>query len=72
LTTAKTTGRFVLITGDNDINRVQTSASYESGFKQYGFAHVEYVQVPGMGHAIPPGQYLDRALDFLDGGRISR
>jgi poly(3-hydroxybutyrate) depolymerase len=72
LTKAKTTGRFVLIIGDNDINRVQTSASYQSGFKQYGFAYVEYVQVPGMGHAIPSGQYLDRALDFLDAGRISR
>jgi len=66
LTPAKTNGRFVLITGSNDINRLQTAAMYEQGFKEHGFARVQYMEVPGMGHAIPSGEYLDRALNFLD------
>jgi len=67
LTPAKTNGRFVLVTGDNDVNRAQTEATYEHGFKEYGFTHVQYLQVSGMGHAIPPAEYLHRALIFLDG-----
>jgi hypothetical protein len=66
LTTAKGTGRFVLVTGDNDVNRPNTAAVYEHGFKQYGFLNVRYLQVPGMRHAIPSGDYLGRALDFLE------
>ena len=63
---AKTKGCFVLVTGSSDVNRPQTAAIYEQGFKQYGFAHVQYLEVPGMGHAIPPGQYLDQSLRFLE------
>jgi predicted esterase len=66
LNTAKTNGRFVLITGDNDVNLHNTSAIYEQGFKQFGFEHVLYLQVPGMGHAIPSAEYLNRALDYVD------
>jgi len=72
LTAAKTNGRFVLITGDDDMNRQNTSAVYEYGFKQYGFANVQYLQVPGMGHAIPSAEYLERALNFLDAGKSAR
>jgi len=72
LTPAKANGRFVLITGSNDINRPQTAAMYEQGFKQHGFARVQYMEVPGMGHAIPSGEYLDRALNFLDQSPNSR
>jgi predicted esterase len=67
LNAAKTQGRFVLITGGTDVNRPQTLATYEQGFQKYGFAHVQYLEVPGMGHAVPGGEYLARALKFVDG-----
>ena len=72
LNTAKTNGRFCLITGDNDVNRQNTSAVYEYGFKQFGFASVQYLQVPGMGHAVPSAEYFERALNFLDSGKSAR
>jgi hypothetical protein len=72
LTTAKNNGRFVLVTGDKDVNLQNTSAIYEQGFKQYGFAHVLYMQVPAMGHAIPSAEYLNRALDYLDSLKVSK
>jgi len=67
LNVAKTNCRFVLITGSNDVNRPQTLATYEHGFQQYGFAHVQYLEVPGMGHGVPGKDYLDRALKFVEG-----
>ena len=72
LTPAKTNGRFVLVTGSGDVNRPQTAAMYEQGFQALGFANVQYLEVPGMGHAIPSGEYLDRALNYVDGARSSR
>ena len=71
LNAAKTNGRFVLITGSGDMNRAQTAATYEYGFQQYGFSHVQYLEVPGMGHGIPGAEYLERALKFVEnpGGR---
>jgi len=72
LTTAKMNGRFVLITGSSDVNRPQTAAMYDQGFQAYGFANVQYMEVPGMGHAVPSGEYLDRTLNYLDGSRSSR
>ena len=66
LNAAKTNGRFVLITGSSDVNRAQTLATYEHGFQQYGFSHVQYVEVPGMGHAVPGAEYLERALKFVE------
>src|SRR5258706_13950043 len=71
-TAAKTNGRFFLITGDDDMNRQNTLAVYEYGFKQYGFANVQYLQVPGIGHAIPSAEYLERGLNFLAGGKSMR
>jgi predicted peptidase len=40
-------GRFVLITGSEDMNRDPTRATYEQGFKKDGFKNVEYIEVPG-------------------------
>ena len=72
LTVAKNSGRFALVTGDNDVNRHNTSAIYEQGFKQYGFANVIYIQVPGMAHAMPSAEYLNRALDYLDTLKLAK
>ena len=30
-----------------------------------GFAHVLYLQVPGLAHAIPSADWLEKALEFL-------
>jgi poly(3-hydroxybutyrate) depolymerase len=59
-------GRFVLITGSNDMNRDPTQATYEQGFKKDAFKNVEYVEVPGMGHTVPDVDVIDKALEFMD------
>jgi TolA-binding protein len=64
---ARRNSRFVLITGTEDFNREPTHDTYEAGFKKDGFVHVDYVEVPGMGHTIPSDvSWIDRAIDFLD------
>jgi predicted esterase len=64
---ARKNSRFVLITGTADFNREPTKDTYEAGFKRDGFAHVDYVEVPGMGHTIPSDvSWIDRAIDTLD------
>jgi len=67
LSLAKKSGRFVLLTGESDFNRENTKAVLEKGFKPNGFAHVLYLEVPGMKHAIPGPTDLNTALEFLDG-----
>ncbi|HEY7088631.1 MAG TPA: PHB depolymerase family esterase [Tepidisphaeraceae bacterium] len=59
-------GRFVLITGSNDMNRDPTQATYELGFKKDGFKNVEYVEVPGMGHQIPDTDVIEKAIASID------
>ena len=65
---AKTNSHFVLITGETDGNRLNTDCVYREGFRKNGFAHVNYMEVPGMGHAIPAGTWLDKALRSMEGG----
>jgi predicted esterase len=62
---AKKFGRYVLLTGDNDINRLQMHTYYEKGYSKF-LKNVLYIQVPGMGHQMPPPDELDKALDFVD------
>ena len=64
---AKKSGRFVLLTGENDINRDNTKAVMEKGFKINGFRNVLYLEEPGMGHTMPNMDYLRMALDFMTG-----
>jgi hypothetical protein len=63
---ARQKSRFVLLTGSNDFNRESIQQIYEKGFVKDGFRHVEYVEVPGMGHGVPETQWLDRAIESLD------
>jgi hypothetical protein len=67
LSLAKKSGRFVLLTGENDINRENTKAVLEKGFKPNGFSRVLYLEVPGMQHAIPGAADLNTALEYLEG-----
>jgi hypothetical protein len=59
-------GRFVLITGSDDMNRDSTKAIYEQGFKKDGFKNVEYIEVQGMGHRVPEADVIERAIKILD------
>jgi predicted peptidase len=65
LASAKQNGRFVLITGETDINRDNTQQTATKGFKAAGFKHVDYIEVRSMGHAIPSGAVLNTALQML-------
>lgn len=70
LTMAKERGRYVLLTGDEDFNRAQTHDYYEKGYRK-SLKHVLYIQVPGMGHELPPAEWYEKALVFLDTIRVS-
>lgn len=66
---AKKFCRFALVTGEKDFNRAGTKTLFEQGFKKEGFAHVAYLEVPGQGHGLPAGKWLEQGLDFLDTGK---
>jgi hypothetical protein len=63
---ARQRSRHVLLTGEQDMNRAQTKANFESGFRRDGFEHVNYLEVPGMGHRLPPGEWFEKAVGLLD------
>lgn len=63
---ARQFGRFVLITGTKDMNRDSIKGTYDRGYVPDGFASVEYVEVPEMGHTLPPAEYIERAIESLD------
>lgn len=62
---AKKFGRYVLLTGDNDINRTQMHTYYERGYRKW-LKNVLYIQVLGMGHEMPPAEEFDKALEYVD------
>lgn len=62
---AREWGRYVLLTGDKDDNRLQMHTYYERGFRKF-LQHVLYMQVPGMGHEVPPPEAFDEALAYLE------
>lgn len=71
LAIARNRGRYVLLTGDHDGNRLQTKDYYEHGYKKQ-LKHVLYIQVPGMGHQMPPVGWYERAIVFLDTATADR
>lgn len=66
LAIGKSTGRYVLVTGEKDMNLKNTRAVYESGFQKEGFKHAIVLEVPGMGHQAPPAEWFDKGLNYLD------
>jgi predicted esterase len=69
LAIAKKECRYVLVTGEKDFNRQETQSAEENGFRKEGFASVLRLEVPGLGHAMPPANWLDKGLEFLDTGK---
>lgn len=67
LARARSSRRFVLLTGELDFNRQNTQDILRNGFQREGFSHVLYLEVPGMKHALPPAKVLGTALEFLAG-----
>lgn len=63
---AKSGSRFALMTGEKDMNLGNTRAVFEQGFKKEGFKRAELIVVPGLGHAPPPADAFDKALEFVD------
>jgi hypothetical protein len=63
---ARQRSRHVLVTGEQDMNRAQTKANFESGFKKDGFEHVSYLEVPGMGHRLPNGEWFEKAVGLVE------
>jgi poly(3-hydroxybutyrate) depolymerase len=57
--------RFVLLTGEHDQNNANTRSVY-TGYKQAGYKHVEFFDVPGMGHHPPEGEWFEKGIAFLD------
>jgi len=65
LSLARRSGRFVLLTGEQDGNRENTKAVCGQGFKRNGFANVLYLDVRGMKHSFPSAKVLATALNYL-------
>jgi hypothetical protein len=53
------------MTSEGDMNREQTRA-YDGAFRREGYKHVTLVEVPGIGHAMPGAEWVERAIAELD------
>jgi predicted esterase len=58
---------FVLISGEKDPIYVPMKATLEQGFTADKFKHVEFYDVPGLGHRPPEGEWFEKAIDYFDG-----
>jgi predicted esterase len=61
----KSVNGYVFLTGDNDFNLPGTKQVFEE-YQRAHFARTTYLQVPGMGHEIPPGAWVDKGIAYLD------
>ena len=57
--------RHVLLTGDTDFNKKYVELMAREA-KKDGFAHVTYLQVPGMGHQAPSAEWFEKGIVALD------
>lgn len=65
---AKEYCRFVMVTGEQDFNLLNTKAVFDA-FKREGFKAVEMFNIPKQGHKPPDADWLKKGLDFLDQGK---
>lgn len=57
--------RYAIITGEKDFNR-EGSLQVVEDYRKSGFASVTYLEVPGMGHNMPPADWIAKGLAALD------
>lgn len=62
---ARADNRYVFLTGDTDPNRRETLGVFNA-YERDNFTHVEYLQVPGMGHEYPPADWVEKGIEALD------
>ena len=67
LSKAKSDRRLFLLTGEHDFNRENTRDIWRGGFEREGFAHVRYLEVPGLKHGLPSAEVMGSALAFVSG-----
>ena len=72
LESAKAKNRYVLLTGEKDFNRENTTRIFRDGFEAEGFRNVLLIDVPGMGHGRPSAEWLLKGIEFLDRGSRPR
>ncbi len=65
LNMARHEGRYVLLTGTKDFNRLEMFTYYHRVYKRT-LKNVIYLEVPGMGHGIPPADWFERAIEYID------
>ncbi len=63
---AKKNTRHALVTSEKDFNRADVRIVFEQGFKKEGFQGVEYLEIKGLGHTLPPANWLEMAIRFVD------
>lgn len=63
---AKKQRRYVLVTGESDLNRSHVRQAFQLGFKKDRFACVAYQEIPGIGHDYPDGEGFEKAVAALD------
>jgi hypothetical protein len=57
--------RFVLLTGSDDFNLANTKAVLD-GYRKDNYANITYLEVPGMGHTVPNGEWFEKGVAFLE------
>jgi predicted esterase len=65
LTKARADERFVLLTGTRDMNLENTKGVFAAYQKDH-FAHMTYLEVPGMGHQPADGEWFNKGIVALD------
>jgi len=63
---ARTKGRFVLVTGDGDPEADKMKAVADLGFRRDRFNNVTLLLVPGIAQATPEASTLEQALALLE------
>ena len=69
-TLAKTRSRYVLFTGEGDINREQTECNYKA-FLNDGFEHVTLLEPPALGHGAPDPEWFEKGIEALDANPVA-
>jgi len=56
---------YAFMTGTNDMNKPGTNDVLKQ-YKSLKFERTLYLEVPGMGHDMPPTEWLEKAINFVD------